>query len=175
MLSHVRLCDPVDCSMPGFPFIYHLPERAQIHVHWVGDAIQPSHPLLPPFKIILKIILFIYLFLALPGLPCCVGFSLVVVSGDHSPAVGHWLLTWWLLSLWIMGSRAPRPQKLWCMSSVVLVPGFWSTGSVVTVHRFGCSAACEILLDQGSNPCLLCWQADSFSLSPSLGMCWQCD
>ena len=43
------LCDPVNCSMPGFPVLCYLPEFAQIWVHWVGDAIQPSHPLLPPF------------------------------------------------------------------------------------------------------------------------------
>ena len=42
------LCDPMDCSMPGFPVLHHLPEFAQIYVHWVGDAIQPSCPLLSP-------------------------------------------------------------------------------------------------------------------------------
>ena len=35
------LCDPKDCSMPGFPVLHHFPEFAQTHVHWVGDAIQP--------------------------------------------------------------------------------------------------------------------------------------
>ena len=43
------LCDPMGCSMPGFPVHHQLLEFAQIHVHWVGDAIQPSHPLWPPF------------------------------------------------------------------------------------------------------------------------------
>ena len=42
------LCNPIKCSMPGFPVLHHLPELAQIHVYWVGDAIQPSHPLLSP-------------------------------------------------------------------------------------------------------------------------------
>ena len=41
-------CDPMDCSTPGFPGLHHLLELAQTHVHWVGDAIQPSHPLLSP-------------------------------------------------------------------------------------------------------------------------------
>ena len=41
-------CDPVDCSTPGFPVLHQLPEPAQTHVHRVGDAIQPSHPLLSP-------------------------------------------------------------------------------------------------------------------------------
>ena len=44
-LSCVQLCDPMDCSTPGFPIYHQLPEFTQIHVHWVGDAIQPSHPL----------------------------------------------------------------------------------------------------------------------------------
>ena len=42
------LCDPMDCSTPGLPVHHQLPEFTQIHVHWVGDAIQPSHPLLSP-------------------------------------------------------------------------------------------------------------------------------
>ena len=41
-------CDPMDCSTPGFPVFYHLPELAQTHVHRVGDAIQPSLPLSSP-------------------------------------------------------------------------------------------------------------------------------
>ena len=41
-------CDPVDCSTPGLPAHHHRPESAQVYVHWVGDAIQPSHPLPPP-------------------------------------------------------------------------------------------------------------------------------
>ena len=57
MLSSVTqscpiLCHPTDCSTPGFPVTHQLPELTQIHVHQVGDAIQPSHPLssllLPP-------------------------------------------------------------------------------------------------------------------------------
>ena len=35
----------MDCSMPGFPFLHQLLELTQTHVHWVSDAIQPSHPL----------------------------------------------------------------------------------------------------------------------------------
>ena len=40
--------DPIDCSTPGLPVLHHLPELAQTHVHWVSDAIQPSHPLSSP-------------------------------------------------------------------------------------------------------------------------------
>ena len=42
------LCDPMGCSIPGLPVHHQLPEFTQIHVHWVSDAIQPSHSLLSP-------------------------------------------------------------------------------------------------------------------------------
>ena len=42
------LCDPMDCSTPGFTVLHQLPEFAQTHVHWISDAIQPSHPVSPP-------------------------------------------------------------------------------------------------------------------------------
>ena len=44
----LTLSDPMDCSTPGFPVHHQLPEITQTHVHQVGDAIQPSHPLSPP-------------------------------------------------------------------------------------------------------------------------------
>ena len=43
------LCDSMNCSMPGLPIHHQLLEFTQTPVHWVGDAIQPSHPLLSPF------------------------------------------------------------------------------------------------------------------------------
>ena len=43
----LTLCNPMDCRTPGFPVLHHLAEFAQTHVHWVCDAIEPSHPLLP--------------------------------------------------------------------------------------------------------------------------------
>ena len=44
LLSHVRACHPMDCSMPGFPVYHQLLELAQTHIHRVSDTIQPSHP-----------------------------------------------------------------------------------------------------------------------------------
>ena len=41
----LTLCDPMNCSTPGFPVYHQLLELACTHVHWVSDAIQPSHPL----------------------------------------------------------------------------------------------------------------------------------
>ena len=47
--SCLTLCDPMDCSTPGFPVHHQLLGLAQTHVHWVSDAIQPSYPLSSPF------------------------------------------------------------------------------------------------------------------------------
>ena len=48
LLCRVQLCDPMDRSTPGLPVHHQLPEFTQTHVRWVGDAIQPSHPLSSP-------------------------------------------------------------------------------------------------------------------------------
>ena len=96
--------------------------------------------------------------MAASGLRCCVagffsscgeqgllftvrGLLIVVVSllGEHG----------------LSGARAP----------IVVVPGLWSTGSVVVVARLRCPVACGIFPDQGSNPYLLHWQADSLPVS----------
>ena len=42
-------CDPMDCSLPGFPVLHFLPEFPQTHIHWVIDAIQTSHSPSPSF------------------------------------------------------------------------------------------------------------------------------
>ena len=46
--SYLTLRNPMDCNKQGFPVHHQLPKLAQIHVHWVGDAMQPSHPLSSP-------------------------------------------------------------------------------------------------------------------------------
>ena len=46
--SCLTICDPMDCSTPGLPVHHQLPEFTQTHVHQIGDAIQPSHPLSSP-------------------------------------------------------------------------------------------------------------------------------
>ena len=50
----MSLCDPINCSTPVFSVLHYLPEFAQTHVHWVDDAVQPSHPLLPPSPPVLR-------------------------------------------------------------------------------------------------------------------------
>ena len=43
--SYLTLCSPMNCSTPAFPVLHYFPEFAQTQIHWVGDVIQPSHPL----------------------------------------------------------------------------------------------------------------------------------
>ena len=47
-LSPVWLCNLMDCSTPGFPVLHYLPDFAQTYIHWMDNAIQPSHHLPPP-------------------------------------------------------------------------------------------------------------------------------
>ena len=80
--SCLTLCNPMDCSMPGFPVHHQLPESAQTHVHRVSDAIQPSHPLPSPSP---------------PALCCYTQMSLILgrFPGDTVLGSGQWL---WELS-----------------------------------------------------------------------------
>ena len=48
LFSRSVVSDLIDCSTPGFPVHHQLPELAQTHIHWLGDAIQPSYSLSPP-------------------------------------------------------------------------------------------------------------------------------
>ena len=87
---------------------------------------------------------FFFRFLALLGLCCCKGLSLAAGSGGYSPVAMRRLLI-----------------------AVASLVEHWlqSTDSVIVAHGLGCSAACGIFLDQGSNPCLQHWQVDSLTLS----------
>ena len=88
------------------------------------------------------------------GLRCCMGFSL----GGGYPLVAVYKLLTAVTSL-------AAEHGLWGHAGAVgAAPGSWRTGCVV-VHRLSCSAACGIFLDQGSNLCLLHWQAESSQLS----------
>ena len=72
--SSPTLCEPRDCSMPGFPVHHQLLEFTQTHIHQVGDAIQPSHPLSspsPPASIFPSIRVFSKESVLKTGIPFC--------------------------------------------------------------------------------------------------------
>ena len=108
-----------------------------------------------------KFIYFIYLFLAVLGLRCCArAFSSCGERGLLFVAARGLLIR--VASLVVEhGLQACGLQQLWHVGSVVTAQGLQSTGSVVVAHGLSYSAAGGILLDQGSNPCPLYWQADS--------------
>ena len=133
-------------------------------VHYVEIVEKPNHQQFVYFFLRSRILLcelfylFIYLFMPVLGLCCCVesgGCPLVWCVG--------FLLQWFLL-LWSMGSKAHRLQQLQHVGSVVAAPRLQSTGSIVVMHGLSCSEVYEIFLTQGSNPCLLHWQVDSLPL-----------
>ena len=51
----LTVCNIMNCSRPGFPVLHYLPEFVQTQVHWVSDAIQPSHPLSRPSSLALSL------------------------------------------------------------------------------------------------------------------------
>ena len=85
------------------------------------------------------------------------GLSLVAASGGYSFRCGAW-------ASHCSGFSSCGAQVLG-VGSVVVVPGLQSTGSVVVAHGLSFPMACRIFLDQGLNPCLLQWQANSLLLS----------
>ena len=104
------------------------------------------------FQINLFIYLLIYLWLYWVFVVAC-GLSLVVASGGYSSLWCTGFSLQWLLLLQSMASRHA--------GSVIVALRLLIAGSVVVAHGLSCSAACAIFLDQGLNPCLLHWQADS--------------
>ena len=98
------------------------------------------------------------------GLRCCMVFSLYVESRGYSLVAVCGLLIM-VASLVERGIQVHGLRSLQHRGSVVSAPRLQRTGSVAVAHGLSCSLACGIFLDQGSNLCLLHWQADS--LPPS--------
>ena len=101
--SCLTLCDPMDYSTPGSPVRHHLPELIQTHVHWVGDAIQPSCPLSSPSP---------------PAFSLSQSFPIIQLFSSGGRSIGasalatvlpmnvrDWFLLWWtgLISLQFKG------------------------------------------------------------------------
>ena len=101
--------------------------------------------------------MYISLFLAVLGLCCCSSSSLVAAGGGSSPAVVPGLLT---AVAALVGRRLEGTH-----ASVAAVSSLQSTASIVVVRRLSCSTTHGTFLDQGLNPCLLHWEADSLPLS----------
>ena len=85
--SCLTLCDPMNISTPDFAVLHYLSEFAQTHVHWVSDAIQPSHLLMPPSSLALNLSQHEGLFQRVGSLhPKCWSFSI-----NHSEFTTNYL------------------------------------------------------------------------------------
>ena len=102
----------MDCSTPGFPVHHQLPELAQIHVHRVGDAFQPSHPLSSPSP---------------PGIVSIV-----------TPYICHEVMVE-TLSTWLLTPQHGWPRFKLCFSCLVCshsTAAFWLIGAALTLGTF---------------------------------------
>ena len=112
-----NLCDPMNCSMPGLPVYHQLLECTQTRVHWVSDAIQPSHPLLSPFPPALN-----------PYIPIK-PFAISWISEIQTPARNSKRIS--IRNIWLfvdnIGNR-------YCCDVYILYDSVWYTGSSLWVH-----------------------------------------
>ena len=157
--SRLTLCDPMNCTTPCSPVLPYLLEFAKMHVHWVGDAIQPSHPLLPssPFAFNLPSIRVFSNELALHNRwPKCRSFS-ISPSKEYSGLVSF-RINWFDL-LDVQGTlkslfqhQNSSPSILW--RSVVLMVQFahpyMTTGKTIdlTLWTYKCQHGCNLIKDR---------------------------
>ena len=103
--SCLTLCDPMDGSTPGFPVLHHLPELAQPCVHWVGDAIPPSHPLSSPS-------------------PPALNLSSIRVFSDEPALPIGWLLAWLTYVMYHFHSDYSNTQMGLLTAGILYYTGF---------------------------------------------------
>ena len=88
------LCDPMNCSTPGLPVHHQLPEFTQTHVHWVGDAIQPSHPLSSPSPPALNLSQHQALFKRVSSSHQVACFSFNISPSNEHPGLISFMMDW---------------------------------------------------------------------------------
>ena len=149
---YVWLYDPMDRCRPGFPVLPHILEFAQAHIHWVGDAIQPSHPVIP--------------FSCLQSFPESGSFPLTLLftSGNQSirAAASASVLPvniqgWFplgltgLISLLLRDSQeSSSTPQFECISSLVL--GFLYGSTLTSIHDYWKNHSLDYMD--------LCWQSN---------------
>ena len=117
--SCLTLWQPMNCSTPGLPVHHQLPESTQTHVHWVCDAIQPSHPLLsmpPPALNLWKESYY------QPGKHIKKQRHFFVNKGPSSQGYGFSSSHIWMWELDYEESWAPKNFELWCWRRLLRVP-----------------------------------------------------
>ena len=132
----------MECSTPGYPVLHHLPELAQAHVHWVSDAIQPSHPVVSFSS-------------RLQSFPAC--YLLVCFHSLFSMSLSHFfqlshrsVKSLSILFLTVSFPYHPHPQSLLKSSILLLGSGLCSLGFL-----------CSCCSGPAFHPCL-CGSPDSW-------------
>ena len=124
------LCDPMDYGTPGFSVLYYRPEFAQTYVHWVGDAIQPSHPL-SPLPLLPSIFPSIRVFSNESALhirwPKYWSFIFSISpSSEYSGLVSYWIDCFDLLAVQgtlksLLQHRSLKTSILWCSAFFICI------------------------------------------------------
>ena len=137
----------MNCSMPGFPVLHHLRELAQIHVHLVSDAVQPSHPLsplllLPSIFPSIRVFSESALHIRWPKYRNC-SFS-ISLSSEYSVSILNSFRMDWLDLLVVQGTlksllqhHSSKVSILWCSAFFIvqLSHPYMTTGKTIALTR----------------------------------------
>ena len=141
------LCDPMNRSTPGLPVHHQLPESTQTHVHRVGDAIQPSHPLSspsPPALILLNIRVFSNESTLRMRWPKDWSFSYNISPSNEHPGLVSFRMDW-LDLLAVQGTlksllqhHSSKASILWCSAFFIvqLSHPYVTTGKTIILTRW---------------------------------------
>ena len=132
----------MDCSTPGLPVHHQLPELAQTHVYWVGDAIQPSHPLSSPSPPAFSLSQDEGLFQWVSSLHQ-VAFPLEGLRHMTPPNMGEALRIMWAAPWSIAYSGHPHLRVPGSVSNPTSPP---SRGFTSTIHRYHRWTCCQIAI-----------------------------
>ena len=129
------LCDSMDCSMPGFPILPYLPEFAQIHVHWVGEAIQPSvlcHPLLLLPSIFPSIEVFSNESVLSIRWPKYWSFGFSINPSNEYSGLISFLIDWFDLLVFHGSLKGLSSTTIWKHQCFGTQPSLWSNSHICT-------------------------------------------
>ena len=139
------LCNPLDCNTTGFPVFHHLPEFAQTHIHWVGNAIQPSQPLSspsPPASVFSSIRVFPSELVVCIRWPKYWSISFSISPSNEHPGLISFRIDW--LDLAIQGTlksllqhHSPKASILWrsAFFTVQLSHPYVTIGKTIALTR----------------------------------------
>ena len=144
----LTLCDPMNHSTPGLPVHHQLPEFTQTYVHWIGDAIQPSHPLsspllLPPVLPSIRVFFFPNESTLWMRWPKYWSFSLSISPSNEHPGLVSFRVDW-LDLLAVQGTRKSLLQYHSSKASILQCSAFFriqlshpymTTGKTIALTR----------------------------------------